>query len=119
MGCLNLKTKIMKNYILLLATLLSLGTFMLSACCDDDTGDSATCSEPGVILGIDTRECLCCGGWFIDIGTDTLRALDLPQEFKESLDSGEFPLRVKLDWTPEPSPCLGDEIKVSCIQRSE
>ncbi|MCB0587188.1 MAG: hypothetical protein KDD06_17945 [Phaeodactylibacter sp.] len=109
----------MKNYILLLAAVIGVGIFF-SACCEDHHDDEPdTCAEEGIIIGIDFRECACCGGWFIEIGNDTLRAPDLPQAFRESLDPNEFPLPVYLDWAPVETPCLGDEIEVACIQRQE
>lgn len=109
----------MKNYILLLAVIFGVGAFF-SACCEGhDDNEPDSCSEEGIITGIDFRECACCGGWFIEINNDTLRALDLPLEFKESLNPNEFPLPVYLDWTRVETPCLGDEIEVTCIRRRE
>lgn len=86
-------------------------------CCDDD--DLGYCSEKAIILEVDYRECACCGGWFIEIGEDTLRAIDLPLEFRQSLQVDEYPLPVYLEWTPMEEPCLGDEIEVECIRRRE
>lgn len=93
-----------------------LGIFLLlPACCDDD---NYACSDTGAILGADLRECACCGGWFIEIGDDTLRAQTLPEEFVNFLNISDlnFPLPVRLDWEPDTTPCLGDEIEVSCIE---
>lgn len=106
----------MKKYIWLIALTLSIGGFLFSACCDDDDVP-VYCSEEGVIIGIDFRECACCGGWFIEIEDDTLRAMVLPQPFTETLDPNEFPLPVYLEWSPDEEPCLGDEIDVYCIRR--
>ena len=75
----------MKIHITLLAVFLGVCSFSFSACCKDDDDGPGYCSEEGLIVGIDFRECACCGGWFIEIYNDTLRALDLPQEFKENL----------------------------------
>ena len=108
----------MKNFILILAIILGAITFF-SACCEDHDDDPGYCSEEGIILGIDYRECACCGGWFIEINSDTLRALDLPQEFQENLNEDEFPLPVYLEWSPDETPCLGDEIEIDCIRRQD
>jgi hypothetical protein len=106
----------MKRYLFFVALFLSVGIFY-PACCDDD--DPGYCSEKGIILEVDYRECACCGGWFIEIGNDTLRAVDLPFEFQQSLSNDEYPLPVYLEWSPMEDPCLGDEIGVECIRRRE
>ena len=92
-----------------------LGAFLLfPACCDDD---NYVCSDQGIILGEDPRDCVCCGGWFIEIGDDTLRAQTLPEAFLQTLYPVEYPLPVRLDWEPDTTPCLGDEIEVSCMEK--
>ena len=106
----------MKKLHLLVVLLALAAIFTYSACCDDEPV-TGYCSEAGVITGIDFRECACCGGWFIEIGEDTLRAWTLPQEFAESLQMDEFPLPVYLEWEYPDPPCLGDEIEVACIRR--
>ena len=107
----------MKNYIWFFAIIFGAGAFMFSACCDDD--GPTYCSEEVTIIGEDYRDCACCGGWFIEIDGDTLRAVDLPQEFKESFNSNEIPLQVYMEWSYDETPCLGDEIEVECIRRQE
>ena len=103
-----------------MAVLLGTSVFIFPACCKDHDDDApGYCSEEGIITGIDLRACACCGGWFIEIGGDTLRANDLSQQFKEDLSPYEFPLSVYLEWSPDETPCLGDEIEVSCIRRRE
>ena len=88
--------------------LFAAGLLFFTACCEDhDDDNSLHCSEEGTIIAIDFRECACCGGWFIEVGSDTLRAVDLPQDFKESLDANEFPLPVLMEWSPSETPCLG------------
>ena len=105
----------MKFRTFLFAIFLSAVAFLLPACCDDEqTGD---CLDHGFILGADPRDCACCGGWFIEIGEDTLRANNLPEAFVQTLNISEFPLAVHLDWEYDATPCLGDEIEVSCIKK--
>jgi hypothetical protein len=71
----------------------------------------------GTITGYDTRECVCCGGYFIDIDKATYRFFDLPRNSNIDLDSATFPIYVKLDWAIDPNACLGDEIIVSRIEK--
>jgi hypothetical protein len=108
----------MKKTILLLVTALGLGIFLFPACCphDDDDGPGY-CSDEGIILSYDPRDCACCGGVFIKIQSDTLRAMTLPTDFAQTLDESEFPLPVFMEWAHSPNPCLGDEILVECIRR--
>lgn len=109
----------MKKYSLLTLIFLLAGIFMYSGCDKDDDNDtvSASCTEQGVITGIDIRRCACCGGWFIEIDNKTLRATTLPQEFLESLDPDEFPLHVFLEWSQPLTLCTADEIIVTCARR--
>lgn len=89
---------------------------LLPACCKDDD-DFGYCSTQAVITGVDYRRCFCCGGWFIEIDGEELRALTLPDDFVESFSPGDLPLPVFLEWEREKDPCLGDEIEVSCIRK--
>lgn len=108
----------MKNYFGSLLSFLLLAFLLLASCCRPPMDDDADfCQEEAIIIGQDIRLCACCGGWFIEIGNDTLRAQVLPQEFTETLEPDQFPVLIRLEWTPEESPCLGDEIEVSCIRQ--
>ena len=70
----------------------------------------------GTITGVDIRECICCGGFFIDIRDSTYRFYDLPGGSNLNLTNAKFPIYVKLDWVKADSTCLGDEIKVIRIK---
>lgn len=107
----------MSKPLIFLTMLAGLFFFLFQACCDDEDND-IYCEEQGTIIGVDYRECACCGGWFIEIGDDTLRAWTLPQEFAQSLDPMSLPVPVLLEWSPKENPCLGDEIDVECIRRT-
>jgi hypothetical protein len=71
----------------------------------------------GAITGWDLRDCMCCGGYFIDIDKATYRFSDLPAGSSISLVNPTFPIYVKLDWAKIPNSCLGDEIKVLRIEK--
>jgi hypothetical protein len=66
----------------------------------------ASCSNHGVesfmsdgtILGPDMRECICCGGYFIEINDSVYNFDSLPPSSGIDLDKAIFPLAVKLDW---------------------
>lgn len=48
------------------------------ACNKEGSGSCPEGLEEGEIIGQDFRKCACCGGWWIEIGTDTLRSFTLP-----------------------------------------
>lgn len=84
----------------------------------------SSCSEDGsefmsngTITGIDFRECVCCGGYFIDINDSTYRFFTIPANSEVQLENTVFPIYVKLDWVKADTVCLGDEIKVLRIQK--
>jgi len=79
--------------------------------------DGSEFMNNGTITGIDFRECVCCGGYFIDINDSTYRFFTLPANSEVSLDNPVFPIYVKLDWAKADTVCLGDEIKVLRIQK--
>ena len=71
----------------------------------------------GTITGYDTRECSCCGGFYIEIDNATYRFYDLPKNSELNLENPTFPIYIKLDWTKDVNACLGDEIIVSRIEK--
>lgn len=93
----------MKKLIIIAAVI-----FSVIACSENE--DKFT--SEGLITGIDTRECSCCGGYFIEIKDSTYRFYELPNERNFNLDYPVFPIPVKLDWKQAANQCLGDEIEV-------
>jgi len=71
----------------------------------------------GTITGYDTRECACCGGFFIDIDNVTYRFYDVPPNSELNLMNPTFPIYVKLDWAKDANACLGDEVIVVRIEK--
>jgi len=55
----------------------------------------------GIITGPDIRECICCGGYFIEIGDSTYNFDTLPSNSQIDLTTDTFPINVKLDWTSD------------------
>lgn len=53
------------------------------------------------LLGIDYRECASpyCGGWFIEIGRDTFRFIEIPPKSNIDLNGPlKFPVKVNAVW---------------------
>lgn len=53
----------------------------------------------GVITGPDIRDCICCGGYFIEIGDSTYNFDTLPASSEIDLETETFPINVNLDWS--------------------
>jgi hypothetical protein len=108
---------VMRKLFFFLVMLSNVALILFQASCHDDDHKPGFCSEEGIIIGEDDRICGCCGGWFIEIGGETWRALSLPESFIEELDPDELPLPVCLEWSASIGPCEGEEIVVSSIRR--
>lgn len=63
--------------------------------CKKEEGYKST----GIITGPDIRECICCGGYFIEIGDSTYNFDTLPVSSAITLETETFPINVKLDWS--------------------
>jgi len=93
---------------------IGLAAFLSNCACslsEDDFMDN------GTITAFDTRECSCCGGFFIDIENDTYRFYTIPGNSDLNLENPVFPINVQLDWTNDANACLGDEIVVLKIKK--
>lgn len=88
--------------------LISLVTIIIA--CSSSTENE--CPDEARVLGGDYRECMCCGGWFIEIQSDTFRFQTLPEGSDIELDQNKMPIDVYVEWEKVEEPCLGDEIKL-------
>ena len=70
----------------------------------------------GKITGYDMRMCMCCGGYYIDINSNTYRFYDLPENSGIDLTNATLPIYVELDWKKVEPGCLGDEIIVEGLE---
>ncbi len=63
--------------------------------------------KEALIVGQDFRRCMSpiCGGWFIEVGNDTLRFLNLPEK-TDLLEGPEwtFPIPVLIKYEPYSNP---------------
>ncbi|MCX6225169.1 MAG: lipoprotein [Bacteroidia bacterium] len=87
--------------------------------CKDPGSIEGKFMNSGTITGLDPRDCMCCGGWFIEI-KDTVRRFDqVPPDCVIDFYTVKYPLKVKLDWKKKDTVCLGDEIRVSKLVLDE
>jgi len=73
----------------------------------------------GIITAVDHRLYGCCGGWFIEIDSDTLRFNKLPNKSKLNIHNEILPLKVRLNWKKDLNACLGDEIIIMQIEKKK
>ena len=82
--------------------------------CKDENGPTSN----GLITGPDSRECVCCGGYFIEINKTTYRFNneELPDgSINFDLIDAKFPIKVRVQWHLKEESCLGDEILITKI----
>ena len=53
----------------------------------------------GVITGPEVRDCICCGGFLIEIDDSTYNFDNLPSSSDIDLIEESFPIEVNLDWS--------------------
>ena len=94
--------------------LITIIVILISACSDEVNSDF---KDIGTITGEDFRRCMCCGGWFIDINSETYRFNELPENSTLDLNIEEFPIQVNIDWIADENACLGDEIIIERIEK--
>lgn len=80
---------------------------LMASCCREDGMDK------GTITGIDPRDCMCCGGWFVVINGSTYRFDQVPEDCTIDFSQVIYPIDVRLEWTKKIPQCMGDEIVVT------
>jgi hypothetical protein len=85
--------------------ILFLSFLMIASCRKNDIEKDA------LIIGLDSRKCSCCGGWWLEIQGDTRRTLNLPIEFANQIDPNTLPMQVKIRWEKDQlTSCFQDEL---------
>jgi hypothetical protein len=75
------------------------------------TKDENRHESEAYIIGFDDRLCACCGGWWLKNGSDSARALFLPDRFENSIRKDEIPIKVMIRWERSGVPqCLNENI---------
>jgi hypothetical protein len=99
--------------------LIVLGLTLLTNCNSDDNTEMEF-ESTAVISGFDLTLCACCGGWIIDIdGKESEnRFSELPQISDIDLETVEFPISFKLNWTESNEYC-GQGITIESLKLIE
>jgi len=90
------------NLLLALTLLLT-----ISFSCKSDDENTKYVDSVGLIFGLDSATCGCCGNWIIEIDGELNphQFLVLPDNSGIDLYNAEFPISVTLNWTETPSDC--------------
>ncbi len=65
------------------------------SCTEDENASKSSAS----ITGPDLRQCICCGGYLIEIGDSIYNFESLPAAANIDLTTATFPIAAELDWT--------------------
>jgi len=82
----------------------------LSACIHEDPEH-----KTGWAVGYDPRECMCCGGLFVEYNSDTLLFPEIPAEIVEWESQYGFPLYIEFDYYKMEETCSFDWYKMTYV----
>jgi hypothetical protein len=103
----------MKNALAIFAVVL-LSLAIISGC-EKNTASSEANWQFSIakIIGLDSRSCPCCGGFFTEIDGELYRILEFTEDLDSRANIVDFPYEALIRWQPVADPCLGDEIRVA------
>ena len=97
----------------------SLLTVLLSgifSACDPMAGCGDVALEStlleGQITSYDARDCICCGGWYLETADQIFNFDNLPDGSSVQLEEEKLPIKVKFDFTEMPNACNDKGLKV-------
>ena len=76
------------------------------------------CTEEGLIINYRSQKCLCCPGWVIVTGIDTIKVETLPNEgyFRDIIESNGFPVAIKFNYEETHGTCSEFYERITCIE---
>lgn len=89
--------------------------YKIMTCVEFDLG--LNCSKEGEIIDYNGTECMCCPGWIIKVGQDTIKVLNLPIEsqIRKIFETNGFPISIKLDYENITGSCEDFYKKITCM----
>ena len=95
--------------------ILALCLFFSNSC--SDTADNSICSKSGDIVDYVAEKCLCCPGWLVTDGVDTLKFLDIPdqQQLWDLVNFYGLPLSIKYNYAIDNTSCSLSYKVMTCI----
>lgn len=113
-------------YMMILTVLIAASPCLLFVTCKKDQvsvgnsnylNDAAKTKSNAVIIGVDSRECACCGGYFLSIDNNKPVASQyfLTSDFPGGYKPTSFPVRVNIEWEKDPNACINDKIIIKKV----
>ncbi len=104
-----------KNRASITILLFAISAIIIVLSCSKDNDEN--CSKEGEIIDYNGNECMCCPGWTIKAGQDTIKVLNLPEEnqVRDIMEAKGFPIPVKLDYENTTGSCEDIYKRVTCL----
>ena len=91
-------------------------TGLLINSCTKDTN----CTKAGEIIDYNGTECMCCPGWIIHIGNDTIKVLNLPisieDQVRDIMTESGFPISVTFNFKNTTGSCKDFYKEITCME---
>lgn len=105
----------MKVNAIIILTLLTI-ILILNSCYKND--EPGNCNKTGEIIFYEYKECLCCPGWVIKIGNDTIKTELLPNQeiVMDEIEKNGFPISILLEYKDTTGICNLKYKKITCLE---
>ncbi|MBK7095441.1 MAG: hypothetical protein IPH57_10480 [Saprospiraceae bacterium] len=105
----------MKNSANIILTFLVAYLFVGSCCCNVE---ESICSKSGEIIFYEYKECLCCPGWVIKTGEDTIKTELLPNQdiVLDEIEKNGYPVLIEFEYIDTTGICNMQYKKITCLE---
>jgi hypothetical protein len=85
----------------------------------DPRSPDGTIKYNATIVAPDTRNCICCGGYFLSIDNNKPVAGDyfITYDFPENYTPTSFPTKIYIEWEKDSNACINDKIIIKKLIR--
>lgn len=87
--------------------------FLAFIACKKDTNTYDT----GLLTGIDRGECICCGGYLIEINNIHYQFWTIPSDCNIDFKNATYPIAVKVEWKKDSTGCKPNLITVISLKK--
>ncbi len=96
-------------------SLLIINLIMDSCSKNEEPGN---CNKTGEIIFYEYKECLCCPGWVIKTGNDTIKTELLPNQdiVMNEIEKNGFPVYISLEYKDTIGICSLKYKKITCLE---
>jgi hypothetical protein len=89
--------------------------FIGICCC---SVEERICSKKGELIFYEYKECLCCPGWVIKTGQDTIKTEILPCQdiVLDEIEKNGYPVLIQFDYIDTTGICNKKYKKITCLE---